>query len=517
MTGNRSLLFAGRLTILTVAAGALFWVWKQSGALWHEPTMTSEWIAQAQSRNPEERRYAISKLGNARAIEFETVLPAITSGLEDPVAAVRNEAALALWRYLAESIKHRGGAMIAQLRSETKKLIDLVEHDRDPAVRATAAFAAASLLHELRDIGIVTAGSATGNPLDPKSVGSAADDPLDPKTVLAVFNAVLKRDPAARLSLLVSYRRLGPFDEPAPEVLLAALDDPSRVVRIEALLAITEFTGGMDKAVSVLLGDSESAPGESQFNRWQHLYPLRQAAERLHPSPAVVPLLIDRLQSPSPDVREIAVVILRRLGPAARPAAKVLVAATRSMIQAVKNSTEQEGEDPLFSEFASTIIQVAPPEDVIAVLSEALDRGHPASGAHAAWFLGKLGSKGGAAVPILLKALKEAGDPPQGQLFEEYTHAILRSLWDIAPGAGLPKAEADQVIEALSRALDYPQDFIRRTAADALGDFGPRAACAVPRLRALSENAQAPREVREAAIDSLQKIELDLVPEPGAV
>ncbi len=288
--------------------------------------------------------------------------------------------------------------MMNQIRDMAKSLIDVVEHDSDPAVRTTAAFAAASLLHELRDAGIA-------------SHDSGATDAINPQTLIKVLGKVLKRDPSARLGLLVSYRRLGPVDEPAPEALLAALDDSSRVVRIEALLALAEFTSGVDKAASVLLSDAGSAPGESQFNRWQHLYPLRQAAERLPVSPAVIPLLIDGLRSPSPDVREVAVVILRHLGPAARPAAQALISATRSMIRSVKHAPEQ-GEDPFFSDFASTTVQIAPTEDAIAVLSEALDREHPACGAHAAYFLGSLGPRGARRFRSCLKLSKTSVIPP---------------------------------------------------------------------------------------------------------
>jgi HEAT repeat protein len=421
------------------------------------------------------------------------VIPAITDALKDQVAPVRNEAALALSRYLAECLKKRGSGMIEQFRSAVTSLIEAVRQDGDSTVRASAAFATASLVHEIKDAGFDWA-------------NARGEDPLDPRTLVKVLDAVLEREPEARLSLLVSYRRLGPVDEPAPSGLLAALDDSSRIVRIEALQAIAEFTSGADKAVSVLLTDAESAPGESPFNQWRYIYPLRQAAERLHPSAAVIPLLIAGLQSPNPDVREVAVVLLRPLGPAARPATGALMSATRSMIRSAKRTPER-GEDPFFSEFASTMVQIAPAEDVIAVLSEALDPGHPETGAHAAWFIGKLGPKGCTAVPILLKALKDAGDPPEGQPSEEYAHAILRSLGDIAPGAELPKPTADEVIEVLSRALDYPQEFIRRTAATALGDFGPCAARMLPRLRALSENGQASREVREAAANSVRTIE----------
>jgi HEAT repeat protein len=495
MKWNRWLSILGRLAILILSVGVLGWIWRQAEERRHAPT-TSEWIGQAQSGSSDERRHAVSELGIAHAIDDVTVVPALIRALNDREASVRNEAALALWRYLAEALKVRGSATINHVRAAAMSLIEVVKRDRDNGVRASAAFAASSLLRELKD-----AGTEPDN--------SSADDPIDPRTLVKAFNAVLERDPAARLSLLVSYRRLGPIDEPAPPVLLATLDDPSRIVRIEALQAIAEFTSGVDQAVSVLLNEAESAPGEPQFNQSSHVYPLRQAAERLRPTAAVIPLLIKGLESPNPDVREVAVVLLGHLGPAARPATRALITATRSMIQAVKRAPEL-GEDPFFSDFASAVVRIAPADDAISVLSEALDPDHPTFGAHAAWFLGKLGPQGHAAVPILLKALKDAGDPPTGRILEEYAHAILRSLWDIAPGAALAEPMADEVVEVFSRSLDYPQSFIRRTAADALADFGPRAARALPRLRALSENGQAPREVREAAARAVQKIELEM-------
>jgi HEAT repeat protein len=492
MKWYRLLVLSGRVATLILGVGVIGWIWRLSAELWHTST-TSGWINQAQSGDSDERRLALSELGGAQAIDFMSVVPALMEGLHDREASVRNEAALALWRYLAETMRGRGAAAIDLIRAAASSLIEVVKRDGDDGVRASAAFAAASLLRELKDSGIAPA-------------YLKVDDPINPLTLVKVLSAVLEREPNSRLSLLIPCRRLGPIDQPAPPALLAALDDRSRIVRIEALQAIAEFSSGVDKSVPVLLKEAQSEPGGSQFDRWYHLHPLRQAAERLHPTKAVTPLLIQALESQDPDVREMAVVLLKRLGPAAQPAARSLITATRSMIQSVKH-TKDHGEDPFFSDYASAVVQIAPADEAISVLSEALDPDHPTAGAHAAWFLGKLGPKGHAAVPILLQALHRAGDPPQGRAFEEYAQAILRSLWDIAPGATLPTATADEVVDAFTRSLDYPQSFIQRTAAEALGDFGPRAARALARLRALSENAHEPREVREAAARAVQKIE----------
>jgi len=504
MNRDRLLTIVSRLAILILGAFVLGWFGMHWDELGNTPT-TSTWLRKARSANPDERRYAVSELGTALAIDTMTVVPALVAALQDRDASVRNEAALALWRYSSEALKMRGQSMIHQCRAAALGLIDVIKQDNDSGVRASAAFAAASLLRDVEDAGI--------EPDD-----RAADDPIDPRTLVKALSAVLERDPKARLGLLVCYPRLGQIDEPAPPALLAALDDPSRIVRIEALQAVAAFTSGVDKAVPVLLDEVKSTLGEPQFDQLPHIYPLRQAAERMRPTTAVIPLLIKGLESPNLDVREVAVVLLRRLGPAARPATRALITATRSMIQSVKHEPER-GEDPFFSDFASAVVQIAPADEAISVLSEALDPNHPTVAAHAAWFLGKLGPRGGGAVPILLEALKGAGEPPAGRVFEEYAHAILRSLWDIARGALLPQLLSDEVVEVFSRSLDYPQSFIQRTAADALGDFGDRAAPALPRLRALIENHQVPREVREAAAKAVEKIEMEIDPddvEPAA-
>ncbi len=204
MKWNRLLTILGRLAIVILSVGALGWLWMHSGELWHARTPTAAtWIAQAQSGNADQRRYAVSELGSAHPIDLLTVAPALIGALNDREAAVRNEAALALWRYLAETLKARGSSMINELRAAAVSLIEVVKQDGDNGVRTSAAFAAASLVRELKDAGV-----ELGH--------SSADDPIDPRTLVKVISAVLERDPAARLGLLVAIRRLGPIDEPAP-------------------------------------------------------------------------------------------------------------------------------------------------------------------------------------------------------------------------------------------------------------------------------------------------------------
>ncbi len=149
------------------------------------------------------------------------------------------------WRghYLAGALKSRGGTLADQSRAAASGLIEVIKNDGDNSVRASAAFAAASLHRAIRDAGI-------------KPDQSRVDDPIDPKTMARAFNTVIKHDPTTRLAMLGTYQSLGPIGEPAP-LLLAALDDPSPPVRAAALQTLAQFTSGADQAVPVLLRDAD--------------------------------------------------------------------------------------------------------------------------------------------------------------------------------------------------------------------------------------------------------------------
>jgi len=492
MTLNKFQSTVTKLVVLVACLGVIAWKWNLSQGSRRPPT-TSGWVEKLRFGDLDTRKDAIQELSTAGADDVTSVAPALIGALEDPDDSVRNEAVLALGRYLVAALKARGAAVSEQARAAATGLIEVIKEDGDGSTRASAAFAAASLLRALKDAGI-------------KPDQSRADDPIDPRTMLRAFNAALARDPESRLALLAPYQSLGQIDEPAPPVLLAALDDPSSMVRSHALLALSQFTSGVDRSVLVLLKDAELKPREGlQVAKGAGQgSDLRRAAERLHPTAAVVPILAKGLESQDPDVRGVAVVLLGRVGPDARSTAPALIAATNALIHSQGGEAKREG--PQFSDYASALVQILPAEEAVSVLSQAMGPDHRATRTAAATALGKLGPQGHAAVPILLKALKEAGNLARGRADSAYTNALIESLGQIAPLASLPKPTADEVIEALSRCLEAPQGFARITAAKALGDFGPRAAGALPTLRALGEDEKAPAAAREAASAAIEKI-----------
>jgi len=493
MTLNKSQIAVTRIVVLLVCFGLIVWIWRRSEASRRPPTI-STWADRLQSGDLDEREDAIEKLGTAGAEDVVAVAPALIGALKDPEIPVRNEAALALGHYVARAVKSRGSAVTDQARAAAGGLIDVIKNDGSNSVRASAAFAMASLCRALRAAGI--------NPDQ-----SRADDPIDPRTIARAFNTVLEHDPATRVAMLGNYQGLGQIDEPAPAVLLAALDDPAPDVRAAALETLSQFTSDSDQAVPVLLRDAELKAPPSGLQVAKGAGPgsvLQRAAQGLHPTAAVVPILAKALESQNPDVRSAAVILLGRVGPGARSTSPALIAATQALIRLDGGEAKREG--PEFSDYASALVQILPAADAVSVLSQAMGPDHRATRTAAATALGKLGPNGSAAVPILLKALKEAGKPDGGRAESGYTNALLQSLGQIAPAASLSKPTADEVIEALCGCLKSSQGFVRITAAKALGDFGPRAAGALPLLRALGDDEKASPAAREAASAAIEKI-----------
>ncbi len=493
MTLNKSQIAVTRLVVLLVCLGLFVWMWRKSEESRRAPTV-SGWVDKIQSGDLDDRKDAIDKLSNAGPDDVALVAPALEGALKDRVVSVRSEAVLALGHYLAAAVKSRGSALADQCRAAAAGLIEVIKDDGDNGVRASAAFAAASLYRAMHDAGI-------------KPDQSRPDDPIDPRTMARAFNLVIEHDPANRLAMLGTYQSLGPIGEPAPPALLAALADPSARVRAVALQTLAHFTSGADQAVPVLLRDADlkAPPGGPRLAKGATPgSALQAAAENLQPTGAVVPILAKALESPNPVVQRAAVTLLGRVGPDARSTAPALIAATNVLIQA--KGGKAKGEGPQFSDYALALAQILPADEAVSVLSKAMGPGHRATRTEAATALGKLGARGQAAVPILLGALKESGSPAGGRAESAYTDALVQSLGQIAPLASLPQPMADQVVEAISRCLESPQGFVRITAARALGDLGQRAALALPLLHALGDDEKAPAAAQEAAAAAIEKI-----------
>ncbi len=139
------------------------------------------------------------------------------------------------------------------------------------------------------------------------------------------------------------------------------------------------------------------------------------------------------------------------------------------------------------------------------ILIDALRGKNPTTLASAATALAELGPKAHAAIPALLAALKESFASKEGWALESST-GILTALGRVAPQSPETGASSEMVIAKLSEALDVPSARVQAAAAEALGNFGPRASKMIPKLVELELQHEKAARASEAAADALKKI-----------
>ncbi len=137
---------------------------------------------------------------------------------------------------------------------------------------------------------------------------------------------------------------------------------------------------------------------------------------------------------------------------------------------------------------------------VIAALTEVVRAGLPIRRGYAAYALGEFGPDAAEAVPVLLNLL-ENNTPPKPTRNRHSEASVARSLGQIAPGT----ASADRAVTALMAVLESDWSDSRVLAILALGKFGPKAAVAIPKVRALLNDKE--RFVKDAAAATLPVLE----------
>jgi HEAT repeat protein len=257
-----------------------------------------------------------------------------------------------------------------------------------------------------------------------------------------------------------------------------------------------------------------------------------EAATIMHPSPAVVPLLIKSLESSNWMVREAAALLLAQIGPGAREAAPALMTAIRKTSKSGENrdalAESADSEEPrpglmarnglrptaprpgtVSQAFGRALARLAPPHESIPLLVELLGSKNPETREAATRVLGELGPEAHQASPHLLAALKPLLHSKDSA--EEHTaKTLVLTLGNIVPNAPENTSVAGDEITTLRGALDAPSELIRAAAAEALGNFGPRADAAVPRLSALRDEKAS--RVSAAAAEALKKISPQAAP-----
>jgi HEAT repeat protein len=187
----------------------------------------------------------------------------------------------------------------------------------------------------------------------------------------------------------------------------------------------------------------------------------------------------------SAKLRPAAIVVLKRLGPAAKDSVPALV-------QAMNAEPKLEVRREIFFALAA----IGPgSEEAVPLLIPNLTHENVKVRNGASYALGKIGPKAKSALPTLRKNMSSRDDP----------FLPLISAWALAQIDYENAETVELTLPLFIKALEHQEVLVRVEAANSLALFGPRAKEAVPALKKAADDRD--RHVREAAAAALKKIE----------
>jgi HEAT repeat protein len=455
---SRSRWRSGLRTLLVVAgcSGVLWWtvivVLKES-----RPAKSA--IRAMGSSDPSERVDAIRELETTGLGESQIAIPPLIVALADSDARVRAAAAIALGPIGTDAVASR--LEVGGVRDAIRALL-VAMNDAEPAVRNAAT----------NTLGYIM---ASGKP-----------EVTDPRSVISTLAERLgDRDAEIRLAALRGMVAVGPSSGvAAPNELGAALKDELADHRAMAVAALAGFPRGLDPWLPTIFRMMEHDDEPSVRA------PCADALKRLRPpaiSVAAVPALVAALGRPDRGVRAAACTVLIQFGPEARGAIPALLAT------AGEKRSDSVDAVPFLQDQDYLAIQalgrIAPNTElageVITALTELLRAEVPYKWNAAVDALEGFGPAAASAIPELIRGLRTS-------ITDERTlldgSAAARALGRIAPGTGA----AEQTIAALTEALEAGQPLSRSASARAVGNFGPAAASAIPKLVRMLRKATDP-------------------------
>jgi HEAT repeat protein len=308
-------------------------------------------------------------------------------------------------------------------------------------------------------------------------------------------------NPALRLAATRSLGDMGPEAKPAVPSLIKKLDERDAFIRSAAAYSLGQIGPDAARAIPAMVRALKTS---SYF----HQGIIGPSIGKIG-APAV-PALIDLTRDADDSMRWEATRAIRLIGPAASAAEARLI----ELLSDEKRSVRVEA--------AFALWKLAARRQAVDVLGQCLEDPDEFARLTAAVHLAEIGPDAEPALPALIRALADQSPPVPG--------AAARALGKIGPRAkaavpallqssfrpGQGSAVADsakgigpEAVPALIVGLDDPA--VRATAAESLGKLGTGASAAVPRLRALVNNA--PGKERHVLALALWRI----IRDPGAV
>jgi HEAT repeat protein len=469
---SRHRLSVRALLVLVATCGALLWA---ARVVWESTDPSHAATLALRSRDPERRQLAAIDLGRDWSLADAEAVHALIAAVRDPVPAVRAAAIDSLGVVI--NGLNLGGTRADLTRKATGALLDALA-DANPRVRAQAAFAIGTAFVGLwQRVPPVT-------PPPPR-----LPPPFDPAEATARLLKLLD-DPemSVRTAAIRAVGSIGQgTDLPVPPELLAALRDDSLDIRNGAVDAVAGFQYGIEPAIPILIDLFE-------HDQPQVRETVRSVLSRILPPASAVPELIAGLGHAGAELQPSILGILYRMGPTARAAVPALLeqlkrdlASERTGLNDPPHNLEVPGIwlDWPSVELERTLGQIAPgsPQEdaVVAALIEGLRSPYRDRHPYAADSLAGFGRKAEPAVPILIDSLKRSAASPDRSPTD---YNFVQALGQLAPGT----AKEDEALAALIGLLDSGDESLIGFALPTLTLFGPKAAAAMPKVRALAND-----------------------------
>jgi HEAT repeat protein len=475
------------LLVLVAVCGGSLWV-ARSYLEARDPVRTMARMLRTGSAP--QRVVAADVLGRLGAPNLDLSLRSLFEAMErDERAEVRAASAVAVGRLAA--LVPPGSLDEGWVDQAISALVRALTDPR-AEVRAAAAGALGSLYESLK----------ARPPAEPAIVRESAPRRA-PDVIEALAARLRDRDDLVRLRAAEALRHVCPFAslDPPVELLSAISNEPSVDVRAAAILASRGFPSGVDDILPRLFRAYEEGKPKVGSACSAVLFPMV-------PSSRLVPFLIERLDSPNRNVRWMAANTLGRMSaavPAIPKLIELLDEPAEDALPRGPNWSLISGADPSFTDPACRACWAlgrlgpgsAVESEVVSALSRTASTPPGWRQVHAVEALGGFDASALPAVPALIAALKQAIETPGESVLGE---RAATALGKIAPETD----QAPAAMAALLGAARPENDRIGVRAVLALGQFGPAALPAVPRLDALRDGPEP--SLREAATDALEAI-----------
>jgi HEAT repeat protein len=522
-TGVKSLL------ALVACAAAILWAWRNVSE--NSDPVRSEAreiqkraISALHSEKPADRVAAIVELERLGMGDPTVSIPPLITVLDNPDKTVRLAAAEALGS-IGKRVAKSGDGAIACLQAT--KALTLCLDANDNALRVAAASAIGSIGSSLMNSGsaedvfgesapaliaclkdaepaVRSAAAVCLGKIIPPNLGSTATSPDVRKAVMDALPLALADPDAGVRRAVINAMTAHTSGSDPPRALARALKDESAQNRVVAVNALAAFRQGLDPWLPILVQVAEHDPDPSV--RLRCLIALgrefKPPAVTSEVTPQVVSVLTASLKSDDAGLRGQVPLLLSEFGPDALAAVPDLLRVLSEPPGPAKERFQGgfATSDPA-SEAAFALSRIAPgsPEakKVIAALIEVARSGPKSRRAFATYALAEFGPAAVECTPFLIDRLTAT----EHQQFFENDASAAYTLSKITPGT----QSAERAIAALMPLLESKDYFAQLQAIEALGRFGPAAAAAIPKIRALTTDRDA--QIRNAAAKTLPLIE----------